>query len=128
LTPDLLNKIYDYKVLGIGDEQWQIIKKLYDVMNVDDLKQVKGFGPWSIDAIKLQTGTTEPNILLAQDLWIRKRVSEIFVLNKTPTEKETRKIFEGYQGHLTLLSRFLWRLTPLGAQKVKEFIQTDSLE
>lgn len=75
----------------------------------DNLVQVKGIGPWTVDMF-LIFGLARMNVLPLGDLAIRRGFTKAFKLRKTPSEKQMRKLAEPYRGMYTCLSLYLWGL------------------
>lgn len=110
----------DWKDLGLTPNKISTILEITSMSNlsVDNLDHIKGIGPWTIKALKVLTNS-DPNVFLSEDLWIRKRFSEL-VGTRTLSSKELDEMMgnSDTNSNLTQVSRFLWRLKPENVQKL----------
>jgi 3-methyladenine DNA glycosylase/8-oxoguanine DNA glycosylase len=83
------------------------------------LSQISGIGPWTIKGAKLMIRENE-EIFLAEDLYIRQRLRELYNLPAVPTIRQAMTMAQVWAGSWSLVSRFLWRLRPEGAKKLQE--------
>jgi 3-methyladenine DNA glycosylase/8-oxoguanine DNA glycosylase len=83
------------------------------------LGQIDGIGPWTIKGAKLMT-REDDDIFLAEDLYIRQRLRELYDLPTIPTIRQARMMAQVWGGSHSLVSRFLWRLRPAGAKRLRE--------
>ena len=132
LSKELLCKLtnQDFARIGLEDNKISVINKIIDAedLSINYLEQLKGIGPWTIKSLKIMNG--EKNLFLEEDYWIRKRLKELFNLDKVPTIKESKKIVEHINCDKSELTRFLWRIKPNGIVKVKnneELVREDFL-
>lgn len=128
-TKENIKNISDKDLITIGIKNSRIvcIREISElkIHNEETCIKIKGIGPWTIKAASILSSTSfdeaeNTGIILYEDKWIRKRLSELVGCNKILTEKETISFFEAnVKGHYTLLSYFLWRIKPSGVKKWK---------
>lgn len=121
-----------YIQLGIESNKYDTILNLINLYDnnmsnenwINVISTVKGIGPWTINAIKIIFNINN-NILLFEDLWIRKRFSELVCSNKILTCKECieyvdkNKLWYNYRSQV---SKFLWRINENGICAIKNNI------
>lgn len=106
----------DWVKLGLPSNKIQCIIEVATIPNltIESLINIKGIGPWTIKALKILMDS-DPNVFLNEDLWIRKRMSELCNSKKVLTPFELTHISNKIPTtNLTQISRFLWRLKPEG--------------
>jgi 3-methyladenine DNA glycosylase/8-oxoguanine DNA glycosylase len=80
---------------------------------INDISKIKGIGNWTIKCLKI-LNLNLSNIFLSEDLWIRKRVSELIKVNMILTQKQCDNVVLNSQINKSILTKFLWRITPHG--------------
>jgi 3-methyladenine DNA glycosylase/8-oxoguanine DNA glycosylase len=80
---------------------------------LDNIFKIKGIGIWTIKCLKI-LNLESSNIFLSEDLWIRKRVSELTKSKITLTQKQCDNVIFDLQINKSILTKFLWRITPNG--------------
>lgn len=109
------------KSFGLDILKIKTLKHVCDLDYVDDLdfinkiEKIKGIGVWTIKSLMIMADIG--NEFLSEDLWIRKRVSELLESNKTITITECDKLVSNIKNK-RVLSRFFWRIKPEGIQKI----------
>lgn len=68
----------------------------------------------------------DDDIFLSEDLWIRKRLSELVQSEHTLTPRECNEVVKHWC-NLSNISRFLWRITEEGTRKFANNTLTDVL-
>lgn len=125
-----MNKISNEQLVKIGIDSNKI-KTIRNVLNVEfehtdkyinAIDKINGIGTWTIKCLKIMF-KTDPDIMLVEDLWIRKRLQELLRLNKLPTMSECNKLSNIWSGYRTIVSLFLWRIKPDG---IKQLLQDSS--
>ena len=122
--PELIAQIItkpEFKVLGQKITIIQEIIKLSDIKEIFT-KKIAGVGPWTINALKIYNGVS--NIFLANDKWIRNRLSQLNGIAKL-TEKEAKNLIKNWDIDKSLLTRFLWRIKESGVSKILSNKQLD---
>jgi len=120
-------------IIKITDKEWKYINidknKKETIMEVTLLERdgllsnmlvthkIKGIGPWTIKATKIMT-YSDDNIDLYEDLWIRKRMSEVYDIQSS--QRACKEVFDNFKGKKSQLSRFLWRIKPQSIDKVRK--------
>lgn len=112
--------------IGIDENKYNVISNIINLKQNDDnkllwlseIEKIKGIGPWTIKCIKIMFDI-EDDIFLYEDLWIRKRLSELLSCDKTLSPKECNQLSSSWKGYRTLVSKFLWRIKPEGITAIK---------
>lgn len=134
IAPDIaytkvnISKLTNKQLLNIGvsEQKYEIIQQIIniqcDLLNysewIDQLKSIKGIGLWTIKCLKI-IFNIDDNIFLSEDLWIRKRLSELIDSDKSLTIAESNKISQKFNNYKTLVSKLLWRIKPEGIIAIK---------
>lgn len=93
-----------------------------DITDFDDLKEIRGIGDWTVNALKIKC--TDEDIFLSEDLWIRKHIRLLLDLESTPTIAMVKRyISEHVPYNRSILTKFLWRLKHVSIKKLKTGIQ-----
>lgn len=125
---------FDFQKIGISNDKVNIIRNVlnfvpdnewdkiiaYNCYTVDDLENIftrlsniSGIGPWTISSLKIMFySNIYSNILLTSDKWISCRIAEL--------RPELRNLVDQTNSTINLseLSKFLWRITPKGIEKL----------
>lgn len=123
----------DLEQIGLSKNKFNLIKSIINIHFSNDLEfinklsQLNGIGIWTVKALQI-LNFNEPNVFLCEDLWIRKRLSELLGVSKILTIREC-DIFVKMNCTINKshLSRFLWRIKPEGiiALKNKQVLTHD---
>lgn len=97
------------QMANIDDERDNI-----DVLN--DYAKLKGFGPWSYNAVSILLRMNN-KINLANDAYIRKNLSSY--MGYDMTEEQCRDFLNTADDHSTAVCYLLWRLKPQSINKIK---------
>lgn len=120
-TKENIKNIKDENLENIGIDVLKIktirnILKLDDTDNNDFIEKIgniKGIGPWTIKCLKIYF-ELDNDIFLSEDLWIRKRVTELTENDTVLTQKECENASKNWSGYRTQVSKFFWRIKPSG--------------
>lgn len=111
----------EWKTCGVPKAKIDTILEVCKVspLTFESLAKIKGVGPWTIKALMIMTGTGtsagRENVLLSEDLYIRKRISELCGLTSVLSSKDVENISKKYcWTNLTQVSKFFWRIKPEG--------------
>jgi len=118
----------DYKNIKMPVDKIKIIHNVLDAITDDEwdqdfellitkLEKINGIGSWTISALKIMFYADKyPNILLVSDYWIKSRLSEL--------KPEFKNYINAHnQINLSNISKFLWRIKPIGIQKLNNNIE-----
>ena len=76
------------------------IDKLSDDQIGNELMQLKGVGPWTVDMF--------PDVLPVGDLVVQKGYAKLYNMNRLPTKSEMINGAEKWRPYRTLASLYLW--------------------
>jgi hypothetical protein len=100
-------------------------KERTDTMRLEDLADISGLSTWSVDSIKVMLNH-DPNVFLSTDKWIAARLADIYPAYKDEFKGKSTSVIHHTFSKLhtdsqkwTNITRFLWRLKPEGALKVR---------
>ena len=118
----------DYKNIKMPADKIKIIHNVLDAIKDDEwdqdfellltkLEKINGIGSWTISALKIMFYADKyPNILLISDYWVKSRLSEL--------KPEFKNYINAHnQINLSNISKFLWRIKPIGIQKLNNNIE-----
>jgi 3-methyladenine DNA glycosylase/8-oxoguanine DNA glycosylase len=120
INPDQFTKF------GLDDAKIKIISNIINIeyKNNEDfitkISNIKGIGPWTIKSLKIMFDLKfdpSENEFLFEDLWIRKRVSELLKIEKVITQSECKNISNCIKNK-RIKSIFFWRIKPEGIKKI----------
>lgn len=108
-----------FKEIGLDDQKIEIIRtanafilRYYiDLSNPNDLAKllgIKGIGEWTIQTTKL-TSMTDVDIFPCNDVFLRKKVQQLYDLPRRPTEKQTATIAKKWAPYRSIVCWYLWR-------------------
>jgi 3-methyladenine DNA glycosylase/8-oxoguanine DNA glycosylase len=125
-TKDNIKQLTESEMLNVGLDKNKIIlinaiTKLNDSDNlifINEISKLKGIGIWTIKALKI-LNLDDSDIFLAEDLWIRKRLSELMNHKTTLTIQECNNLSNTIKINKTHISKFLWRIKPEGIIALK---------
>lgn len=134
-TKDNISQLSDCEMQNIGlDKNKIILVKLIIRINkknnlefLNELLNLKGIGKWTIKALQI-LNLNDSNIFLSEDLWIRKRLSELIGIKSVLTIKDCDNLVNfDCKINKSNLTRFLWRIKPEGiiALKNKQLLCID---
>jgi len=116
-----MSKITDKELENIGIEPIKI-KTIQNVLNLDDsdldnfienIEDIKGIGPWTVKCLKIYFDLDD-DVFLFEDLWIRKRMTELIRGDIVLTQTECNEHSKIWKGYRTQISKFFWRIKPEG--------------
>ena len=125
-TKENISNIKKSKMISIGidEDKYRVI---LNVMNTNEcetndwinkMSKIKGIGPWTIKCLKIMFDVGN-DLFLCEDLWIRKRLSELVLSDDVMSQKKCNEISLCWKGHRTNVSKFLWRIKPEGILALK---------
>ena len=83
------------------------IDKLSDDQIGNELMQLKGVGPWTVDMF-LIFSLGRPDVLPVGDLVVQKGYAKLYNMNRLPTKSEMINGAEKWRPYRTLASLYLW--------------------
>lgn len=115
---------YDqFKNIGLDDDKIKVIMNVIDIDCNDEedfivkISKTKGIGPWTIKSLKIMFDLDDE--FLFEDLWIRKRVSELFKKDNIMSQMECKNISDAIENK-RIMSLFFWKIKPEGIKKILE--------
>lgn len=120
-TKENMKNITDEDLENIGIDVLKI-KTIRNILKLDDIdhndfiekiEDIKGIGPWTIKCLKIYF-ELDNDIFLSEDLWIRKRMTELTENDIVLTQKECEIESKIWRGYRTQISKFFWRIKPIG--------------
>jgi DNA-3-methyladenine glycosylase II len=91
-----------------GDLDLERLPELPDDEVFEQLLQVKGLGPWTVDMFLL-FHLGRPDVLPVGDLGIKRAVQAEYGLEELPDPAELERIAEPWRPHRSLACLYLWR-------------------
>jgi DNA-3-methyladenine glycosylase II len=91
-----------------GELELEKLPELPDEEVLDQLTQVKGLGPWTVDMF-LIFHLGRPDVLPVGDQGIRRAVQIEYGLDELPDASELERIAEPWRPHRSLACLYLWR-------------------
>jgi DNA-3-methyladenine glycosylase II len=91
-----------------GDLDLEHLPELPDDEVFEQLVQVKGLGPWTVDMFLL-FHLGRPDVLPVGDLGIKRAVQAEYGLEELPDAPELERIAEPWRPHRSLACLYLWR-------------------
>jgi DNA-3-methyladenine glycosylase II len=91
-----------------GELDLEHVAELPDEEVLDQLTQVKGLGPWTVDMF-LIFHLGRPDVLPVGDQGIRRAVQIEYGLDELPDASELARIAEPWRPHRSLACLYLWR-------------------
>ncbi len=91
-----------------GDLDLERLPELPDDEVFEQLVQVKGLGPWTVDMFLL-FHLGRPDVLPVGDLGIKRAVQAEYGLEELPDPAELERIAEPWRPHRSLACLYLWR-------------------
>lgn len=115
----------DLEKIGLNQNKVNLIRFILNIKFVNDLDfvnelaKLKGIGVWTIKALQI-LNLENLNVFLSEDLWIRKRLSELANAKQILTIKECNNFINIYcMINKSNFSNFLWRVRPEGIVALK---------
>lgn len=103
------------KIVGLSQEKIILLKEMAKMEeNLDGYKTLKGFGPWSYNAVSILINRKD-DINLVSDKYIRKNVQ---LYNGIDNQKNCFCFLETAKNDKTKVCYFLWRIRPTSIYKV----------
>lgn len=87
--------------------------RMTDAEIIEHVTRVKGIGEWTAHMFMMFT-LGRPDVLPTGDLGIRKGFQKLFGLKTLPSPKTMERLAQGWKGHRTVASLYLWRLVDEG--------------
>ena len=124
-TKENLSNIQDeeFAKLGIDSSKMLTIKNVLNTNFVDNsefiskIGKIKGIGDWTTKCLQIMF-EIDNDIFLFEDLWIRKRISELVEADRVLTAKECEKISIQWKGYRSQVSVLFWRIKPEGIKAI----------
>lgn len=125
-TRENISKISKSKMfdIGIDENKYDVILTIINLGDCDDddwinqISNIKGIGPWTIKCLEIMFDISN-DLFLYEDLWIRKRLSELISSDVILSKKECNQISLHWKGYRTNVSKFFWRIKPEGITAFK---------
>jgi len=127
LTPEAMSKLSTDDLKSIGIRNPDLIQSITNLalqnkLDINTLRNLTGIEPWTLKGLLIMT-YSDPDVFLAKDLYIRKRLQDIYGRPKVLTIKEAEQLAQSWKGHRSIVSRFLWRLKKDSSYKIREGIE-----
>ena len=118
ITPNAIHQLSDERLAaaGIAPQVIQTIRAVPLDCRFEGLSEIPRVGIWTIKAVMIMT-YQNPDVFLAEDAYVRSRLATIY-RKESITMHEAEIIGQKWIGYRSLVSRFLWRLTDQGANKI----------
>lgn len=98
----------DSSISGMGEDELR-----------QQLLQVKGIGPWSVDMFSIFFAG-RPDVLPTGDLGVRKGVQILYSLKELPKPAQMESVTESWRPFRSVGSWYMWRLTEAEAARTKK--------
>jgi len=89
-----------------------IVEQQLDLNKQEDLEKIikiPGIGPWTLNTTKLVIMKDDLDIFPQQDLFLRKKVKQLYLLPRIPTPKEMKQMALKWAPYRSIVCWYLWR-------------------
>lgn len=104
-------KVETFRLIAKNFENGNLAQKSLEKMSDDEIMEkltaIKGIGPWTAHGFLL-IGLDRPDIIMTEDLALRKIVKKIYGLHKLPSEEKMTEISDKWRPFRTLATSYLF--------------------